>query len=136
MYGMMLGSIELRYVKGFVYICPVPLGLTAADTGKAPPPWPIMWALFRLHPGIRARLAIAGRLFIDKPWIKDSERFYKEQKPLVIQRNLELQGVDLKSLTDIELAEHLAKCVKNLEFGYVYSSFQFNLNLLFVLSIC
>lgn len=106
-YGLMLSHIHPAFVNGFMYGQPRPFG---APPGASPPPKPVLWALTRLHPKIRARLKEGAAAFAEKRWRHDLETWDTVDKPQAIEKHLAIQAVDLASLEDAELAAHLERC--------------------------
>jgi len=108
-YGFLLDHLELRAVHGFVYAAARPVGAPPSATRR--PPRIVLMALMRLHPDLRRRVRTAGRLFVDRPWVDDLERWDREVKPAAIAAHLALQAVDVDLLDDAALADHLDRCI-------------------------
>jgi pyruvate,water dikinase len=87
-YGLLLDTLDWRFVNGFAYFAVPP----AAETE------------------IPARFQAAAETFERKPWREDMERWEREAKPASIQAHLALQGVDPAALGRDELLDHLDRC--------------------------
>jgi pyruvate,water dikinase len=107
-YGMLLDYLEFAVVNGFVYVCPRPVG--APKNAKGPPPKLIIKALVKLHPEMRRRVRSAGEAFATKRWREDIARWDNEWRPAVERENRALQRVDLGTLSDDQLVDHLGRC--------------------------
>lgn len=87
-YGLLLDTLDWRFVNGFAYFAVSP----APETE------------------IPARFQAAAETFERKPWREDMERWEREAKPASIQAHLALQGVDPAALGRDELLDHLDRC--------------------------
>ena len=106
-FGLLLERLELREIGGHVYQTAKALGASESGGGKLPPN-PVLWLVFRLHPTFRRRAAqckraLRGRL--DRELI---ERWYDEARPRFIADIERYRRVDLTSLSDEELGEHVS----------------------------
>ncbi|HUP99250.1 MAG TPA: PEP-utilizing enzyme [Aeromicrobium sp.] len=110
-YGLMLDHLAPGFVNGFMYNQPRPFG---APPGAAPPPKPVLWALTRLHPKMRARIREGAKAFEEKRWRADLEHWDAVDKPAAIEKHRAIQDVDVRSLSDEELADHIAQCHQHL----------------------
>lgn len=106
-YGLMLSHIQPAFVHGFFYMQARPFG---APAGAPPPPRPVLWALTRLHPKIRARLKESATAFEEKRWRTDLKVWDSIDKPEAIERHRAIQAVDVGTLSDADLADHIAHC--------------------------
>ncbi len=70
--------------------------------------------LLKLHPELRRRSRSARIALESRIWRDDLDRWEEEVKPGSIARHLELTAVDVGSISDQELLEHLAGCRRNL----------------------
>ena len=86
-YGMLIGTLDYRYVNGFVY------------SSMLPPP----------EAEIPERFARAEEVFEKKLWREQLEE-WDTLKPASIQKHLEIQAIDPEGLSDDELVEHLRRC--------------------------
>src|SRR5262249_19421535 len=80
-YGLLLDTLDVRYVHGFPYLQPVPLG---APPGAKLPPRFVFKAVTWLHPEMRRRLSTAARLFERRPWLDDLAAWDERDKPATI----------------------------------------------------
>jgi rifampicin phosphotransferase len=87
-YGMLLDSLEVRYVNGFCYKTARPV-----EAEEVP-----------------ARLARAEELFAGKLWREQLREWDEVVKPASIRTDRELQSVDPERLSDEELAAYLKRC--------------------------
>ncbi|HLY36099.1 MAG TPA: PEP-utilizing enzyme, partial [Candidatus Limnocylindria bacterium] len=87
-YGMLLDTLEYRYVNGFVYKTVRPV---------APEEVP-------------ARFARAEAVFANKLWREQLREWDEVFKPASIRVHRELQSVDPDQLSDAELVEYLGRC--------------------------
>jgi pyruvate,water dikinase len=100
-YGLLLSHFDLRSVRGWVYVSPVP----AIDAGGGEAAASEMARRFEA-----SRKAFEGKL-----WRRDLELWDGELKPDSIRRNGALRAVDTAALTDEALADHLQACLDNHE---------------------
>ncbi|MFL6089350.1 MAG: PEP-utilizing enzyme [Aeromicrobium sp.] len=110
-YGLMLDHLAPAFVNGFMYNQPRPF---AAPPGAPPPPKPVLWALTRLHPKIRARIRAGAQAFAERRWRADLDHWDAVDKPAAIEKHRAIQDVDVSSLSDHDLAEHIAQCHQHL----------------------
>lgn len=87
-YGMLIGTLEYRYVNGFVYSCMQP-----APESEIP-----------------ERFARADEVFEKKVWRQQLEDWDAKYKPESIAKHREIQAIDPAALSDDELIEHLRLC--------------------------
>lgn len=87
-YGLLMGSLDYRYVNGFVY------------SSMMPPPESEIPERFA-----RAQEALDGKLWREQ--LREWDEIYK---PRSIAMHLEIQAVDPDALSNEELVEHLARC--------------------------
>lgn len=106
-FGLTLDHIAPGFVNGFMYGQPRPFG---APAGAPPPPAPVLWALTRLHPKMRARLRDGAKAFEEKRWRADLDEWDQVDRPAAIAKHQAIQAVDVAALTDEELAEHVDAC--------------------------
>jgi pyruvate,water dikinase len=109
--GLLLDYLDFQLVNGFCYYTPRIVGAPKGANG--PPPRWLFKLMSALHPKIRARLKTCDRVFDDKPWLADVQRFEREIKPEALAAHLELQAIDPARLTDAELAAHLGVLQEN-----------------------
>ncbi len=114
-YGLPLTGISARLVNGCFYVRPTAIG--EGSKPKPPPPAFIMKLLTRIHPELRRRNRTAVDAWTERRWRVEVDRWFDHDRDVMLARNLELQNVDVSSLDDAELAEHLAVCLSNFEDG-------------------
>jgi pyruvate,water dikinase len=107
-YGMLLECMEFQVVNRFVYTAVRAVG--APKGAKGPPPKLIFKLVTKLHPEVRKRIRTIAETWETKRWRDDVARWDTKIKPAIIRENTELQNVDLKSLSDAELAQHALRC--------------------------
>lgn len=105
MFGAPLKTMELRWVNGKFYRRLVPLIGGGSDT--KPPPPPVLWLASRLHPAFRRAEKRAKESFEIRRWRSELARWESEWKPALIKRNLALTDLDLSTLDDGALADHV-----------------------------
>jgi pyruvate,water dikinase len=106
-YGLTLDYLAPGVVNGFMYNQPRPFG---APAGAPPPPAPVLWALLRMHPKIRARRRESSKAFEEKRWRADLDEWDNVDRPAAIEKHRAIQAIEVGSLDDQELAEHIAQC--------------------------
>jgi rifampicin phosphotransferase len=109
-YGMLLEGLEFKAVNGFIYTAARVAG--APKGAKGPPPKLILKLMMKLHPEIRKRIRTIAETFATKRWREDVARWDNEIKPAIIKAHTELQRVDVRSLTDAQLAAHVDRCIE------------------------
>lgn len=87
-YGILLDHLEYRYIAGFPYKTAVPV---AGDD-------------------VPKRIQRADEVFARRLWREQLREWDETFKPASIQTHRELQSIDPDSLSDQELASHLARC--------------------------
>ena len=103
-YGLLIDTIEARFVDGFLYTCPRPIG---APPGAAPPPRWLLWLLCRLHPGLRARVARAEQVMATRCWRADVDDFRDRHAAAMRERCLQFSRTDLRARDDAGLIAEL-----------------------------
>ena len=87
-YGMLIDTLEYRYLDGFAYHTILPV----ADSE------------------VPERFARAEQVFDGKLWREQLREWDETVKPASIAKHRELQSVDVDALSDSELVDHLARC--------------------------
>src|SRR5262245_24674791 len=105
LFGAPLKTMEMRWVNGKFYRRLVPQ--VGGGSDMPPPPAPVLWLASRLHPTLRRQERRARESFEVKRWRDELARWEKEWKPALIEANLAAGAVDLASLDDAELADHV-----------------------------
>ena len=107
-YGMLLDTLEVRFVHGFPYLQPQIAGV---PSGGKPPPRVVMRValalLTRLHPKLRRRMAVAKTVFERKPWREELALWDAQIRPATIASHARLAAIDPATLEDAQLADHL-----------------------------
>ena len=110
-YGLMLDHIEPAFVNGFFYNKAVIVG--APPNAKGPPPKLVFKLVCLLHPAVRARLKRAAVVMEEKPWREHLTHWDTVLKPTSRTKHVQLQSQDLASMSDAQVAAHLAECFEN-----------------------
>lgn len=101
-FGVPVASMQLQTVRGYVYNCMTPLG-----AGPGAPEGEELFAEF----GRRAERA--QEVLDTRAWRAVLDRWNREVKPRAIDTHLRLAAVDLSSLSDAALADHVAACFEH-----------------------
>lgn len=107
-YGLLLDTMEFATINGFMYNCIRAVG--APKVPKGPPPKAIFSIMTKVNPEIRRRNRTVTDVFASKLWRKDIQRWDTDIKPAISRENIALQRVDLGSLSDEQLIEHVTLC--------------------------
>lgn len=110
-YGSLISHLQPGIVDGFVYMRQVAIG--EGDEPRALPAKFIFMLATRLLPEFRRRGRACKRAIKNRLWLQDLEQ-WDRLKADSIRRNQTLQQIDLKSLSDKELIDHLLDCKDNL----------------------
>ncbi len=111
--GVPAKCIEARFVNGFMYTRLVPL--IGGDRPPAKlPPTPILKIATRVHPAFRARTKAASRSLTDRTFVDVVRDWDQSTRPRLVRRNLELQAVDIGTISDAELDIHLGELLDQL----------------------
>jgi pyruvate,water dikinase len=114
-YGLPAHGIRPAFVHGYLYIGVAPLVGKAANRL---PPKPLLWLAARLVPAFRRRNAAARRTLAERPWLDEVARWHDVERPACEAANAALDAVDVASLDDVALAEHLLAVRANADAGY------------------
>ncbi len=104
--GMPVETLDLRFVDGFMYTRLRPL-ISPDRAATKLPPRAILKLAVRLHPEMRRRAKQAARALTERPWQKVVDDWASTTRPRLEATNEELQAVDVRSLDDRALADHL-----------------------------
>ncbi len=115
-YGLLLDRLAMADINGFTYHQPQPFDMPGPDGPLTPE---------QIGAEIGRRAAIAEQAFETKLWRQDLELWDNVCKPEAIARHRALADVDLGSLTDDELADHLRSVASHLS-EMVYQHHRFN----------
>ncbi len=111
-YGMPAKELNTQIVNGFAYARQIMLAEPEVPPTKPPPGW-LMYIMTRIHPAFRERNRNALRAIKERTWEKELAE-WDECKPDSIARNLTLANVDIKSMSDEALIDHIVACRNNL----------------------
>jgi phosphohistidine swiveling domain-containing protein len=103
-YGLMIDTIEARFVEGFLYTSPRAVG---APPGASTPPRWVLWLLCRVHPPLRARVARTDEVLRTRVWQQDVDHFRSRHAEAMRARCLDFQRTVLATLDDAALLEEL-----------------------------
>ncbi len=104
--GVPASTVHMRFVHGFTYTRVVPLIAPDKPPRKPPPTWVLKIAT-RLHPEFRRRTKAAAAAFETPPARAVIADWHAEIRPRLAEQNLAYTDLDLTSLSDTELADHL-----------------------------
>src|SRR6478752_8526992 len=107
-YGLLLDTMEFAAINSYIYTCVRAVG--APKVPKGPPPKALFTIMTKVSPEIRRRNRKVTEVFATKLWRNDIQQWDKELKPALARQNTALQKVDLGSLTDDQLIDHLTTC--------------------------
>lgn len=106
-YGLLLDTIEMRLVNGFMYVCVRPFG--GPPEPKSNPPRAIFRLMCWLHPGIRRRLRASEQAVRERLWRKETAAYLAEA--VAVEEELtRLLAVPINTLDDSGLVAHLRAC--------------------------
>jgi pyruvate,water dikinase len=105
-FGAFLETLELREIRGHVYLGVRPLGSTGSGPNRTPPA-PILWLLFRIHPAFRRRTARCKQAMLGREDRGYLDRWFSESRPRLQAEIERYRAVDLTSLSDEDLSAHL-----------------------------
>ncbi len=119
--GMPADTLDVRFVRGFMYTRLRPLISPDRATTKLSPALVLKVAV-RLHPGMRRRAKQAAKALADRPWRKVLREWQTSIRPRLETTNEQLQAIDVQSLDDSGLADHIerlmAHCRENFELHF------------------
>src|SRR5262245_48668233 len=119
--GMPAETLDVRFVRGFMYTRLRPL-ISPDRAATKLPPTPVLKVVVRLHPAMRKRAKRAARAIAEKPWLEVVDEWQQSIRPRLEATNEELQFVDVAHLDDAALADHLdrlmAYCRDNVELHF------------------
>lgn len=105
-FGGAVGTIDMQFVNGAMYRRLVPLIAPDRDKGKVPPNF-VLWLASRLHPELRRRERTAKQVLADRSFMADVDHWATTERFEWIEANRVRQAVDVGSLDDGQLADHL-----------------------------
>jgi pyruvate,water dikinase len=101
-WGALLDTMNQHFVNGFPYMAPTPFDAPGPDGARTEE---------YLGAEIGRRAGVAAAAFENKIWRDVIRRWDDEVKPASVARHLELAAVDLPSLDDEALRQHLHECI-------------------------
>lgn len=113
--GSPVATMDAKFVNGRFYRRLVPL--VGADRNAAPPPKPVLWLATRIHPEFRRRARTAAAAVENRFWMDELEKWETDWKPSLIAGSRRFEAVDLATLDDAGLSDHLRALMDHLEFG-------------------
>ncbi len=111
--GVPAKRIDARFVNGFMYTRLIPLIGGDRPPGKLPPA-PILKLATRLHPAFRARTKAADASLANRTFVDVVREWDETIRPRLVERNLELQAVEVAAITDDELEGHIGELLDQL----------------------
>jgi pyruvate,water dikinase len=115
-YGLLLDTIEVRFVQGFAYTRRRPVGTPPNQPPRRKrPPKLLFQLLLRVAPGMRRRIRTSQEAIERKFWRDDLRRWDEQVRPASVKRHLEIQAVDPAKLSDEELIDHILVCRDHME---------------------
>ncbi|HET9464642.1 MAG TPA: PEP/pyruvate-binding domain-containing protein [Gemmatimonadales bacterium] len=107
-FGLLLDRGEVAFIGGWMYTRMVPVGAPPAGRGpQSPPPRWLLRVLMRLHPMIRRRIRAAREAIASDLPYTVIRRWFDEWRPEHQEDTRRALAVDLRSLSDDELAARL-----------------------------
>ena len=106
--GAPVRSLEFRAVNGLLYSRVFPL-IGANKPPKKLPPLLLLKLATKLHPEMRRRAKSAEKTLANPPWRAKMHEWHRPGglRDTYTAQNLEIQRVDLASLSDVHLIEHI-----------------------------
>jgi len=108
--GAPLDTMDVRFVNGQFYRRLVPI-IGGGAAPRRPPPNAVVRAVFAVHPRLRRRVRVAVAAMENSSWNDEADRWDREWKPELIETNRRLGAVNVVSLDDAALADHLDSCI-------------------------
>jgi rifampicin phosphotransferase len=119
--GMPADTLDVKFVRGFMYTRLRPLISPNRAVTKLPPAT-VSKLVVRLHPAMRRRAKQAAKALAERPWRQVVIDWQLSIRPRLEAMNDQLQAVDVPSLDDRGLADHierlLAYCRENTELHF------------------
>ena len=111
--GIPAETLSVAFVEGFMYTRLRPLIRADRPSAKAPPTV-VLRIASRLHPEFRRRARAAHRTLERSPAPAVIAEWHSEIRPDLVARNLAFQDVDLETLDDQGLADHVSGVLTHL----------------------
>ncbi len=106
-FSMLIEGVLFREIGGWLYTRTVPLGGTEKSPDRPPPPSWLMPILIRIVPSIRKRVKGMINVYREDLAAKTVQRWYDEWKPSRISGINQFKSIDLETLSDKQLVDHL-----------------------------
>ncbi|HUF33925.1 MAG TPA: PEP-utilizing enzyme [Acidimicrobiales bacterium] len=116
-FGVAADTMSMEFVNGFMYTRLRPLFGADKQSTKAPPTL-VLKILGRLHPELRRRDRAAARTLDERPWRQAIANWHAELRPQIEACNLAFQDVDLATIDDVALADHLVALLAHCREGF------------------
>jgi rifampicin phosphotransferase len=116
-YGTLLECLDVAVVGGFVYERLRAVG--APPEAAGPPPEPVFRQLLQEDPALRARMATAETVYVERRWREDLRLWDESVKPALLALHRALVTVDLGALEDAALCDHVDRCAQALAEGFL-----------------
>ena len=107
-YGLLIEGMRMAIIGHFLYVQIIPVG-APADAKGTPPKW-LFKLLLKLHPALRKRIKRCGEVLAERTWAIEIDEWNSTIREQLVSRNQALQAVDLTSLDNPALFEHLGEC--------------------------
>ena len=107
-YGLLIEGMRMAIIGHFLYVQIIPVG-APADAKGTPPKW-LFKLLLKLHPALRKRIKRCGEVLAERTWAIEIDEWNSTIREQLVSRNQFLQAVDLTSLDNAALFEHLGEC--------------------------
>src|SRR3954451_6981399 len=108
--GVPLDTLQAAFVNGQFYSRLRPLMRGDKPAARLPPAT-VLKVLTRLHPEMRRRNRTAGRVLAAEPWVEVIRDWHGGGKASIEAANLKLQHVDLATLGDADVLDHVGRCI-------------------------
>ena len=106
--GIPIRCISVEFVQGFPYYQVQPL--IGSPAQRKLPSRSLFNVLLRIHPTLRKRRRSAERYFLHRLWEEDVSEWDTVTKPTLFKRFHALEKIELGSLSDEQLIDHLQDC--------------------------
>ena len=116
-YGLLIEGMRMAIIGHFLYVQIIPVG-APADAKGTPPKW-LFKLLLKLHPALRKRIKRCGEVLAERTWAIEIDEWNSTIREQLVSRNQSLQAVDLTSLDNPALFEHLGECRDQLHHALV-----------------
>ncbi len=115
--GAPVKRVEARFVNGFMYTRVWPL-IGGERPPSRLPPVPILKFVAHVHPEFRRRARQARATLAERPSLAVAERWEHEIRPRVRAANQRFQDVEVTSIDDAALQQHIADLLDHLRVHY------------------